>query len=65
MRTILLAALVATGIGLLGTSLTLAAPAQGSSIAAAAATTSPVTKVPCAMRRVCGRRGCVMRRVCW
>jgi hypothetical protein len=62
---IVLAALTAMAIGFLGTAQTMAAPAQGSVIGAAAASTSPVTKVPCAMRRVCGRRGCAMRRVCW
>jgi hypothetical protein len=65
MRMIVLAAFMAMGIGLLGTAPTLAASAQGSVIGAAAATASPVTKaVVCATRRLCGRRGCAMRRVC-
>jgi hypothetical protein len=49
---IVLAALTAMAIGFLGTAQAMAAPAQGSVIGAAAASTSPVTKVPCAMRRV-------------
>jgi hypothetical protein len=65
MRTIVLAAFVAMGIGLIGMSDSIGAPANGNVIGAAAQTTSPVTKVVvCAMRRVCGRHGCAMRRVC-
>lgn len=64
MRMIVLTALAAMAIGMVGTSPMIAAPASGNAIANAAASTSPVTKVPCAMRRVCGRRGCAMQRVC-
>jgi len=65
MRTIVLAALTATAIGLIGAANTMAAPAQGSAIGTAAAATSPVAKVVvCAMRRVCTRGVCAMRRVC-
>jgi hypothetical protein len=65
MRMILLSALMALGIGLIGTSPTMAGPANGQAISQALAETSLVTQVPCARRRVCGRRGCVTRRVCW
>lgn len=65
MRMIVLAVLTTVGIGLLATPQILAAPTSGSVIDKAAATTSPVTKVPCAWRRTCGYRGCVRRRVCW
>jgi len=65
MRMIVIAVLTAVGIGFLGISPMLAAPATGSVIDKAAAITSPVTKVPCAVRRACGYHGCVRRRVCW
>ena len=65
MKITILAALVAIGVALAGASPTTAAPASGTTIGEAAATTSPVTKVPCAVRRACGPRGCVGRRVCW
>jgi len=65
MRTFVLAALTAATIGLIGTAQTTAAPAQGSALGAAEATTSPVTKVVvCGTRRVCTRGVCAMRRVC-
>jgi len=64
MRTIVLAAFVAMAIGLIGISESIGAPANGNVIGAAAQTTSPVTKVPCAMRRVCSRGVCTTRRVC-
>jgi len=65
MRMIVLAAFVAMGMGLIGTSQSIGATANGSVIGAAAVTTSPVTKVVvCAMRRVCSRGVCAMRRVC-
>jgi len=65
MRTIVLAALTVAAIGLIGPAQTMAAPAQGSALGTAAATTSPVTTVVvCATRRVCTRGVCAMRRVC-
>ena len=57
MRMIVLAALVAIGIGLMATSPTMAVPANGSVLSQAAARNSPVAKVPCAWRRG--------RSVCW
>jgi hypothetical protein len=65
MRMISLAALTAMAIGLIGTSPSAAGPANGTVIGQAAAKTSIVSQVPCARRRVCGPRGCVVRRVCW
>jgi hypothetical protein len=65
MRMIILAAMAAAGISLVANVPMLAAPINGGAIDKAAATTSPVTKVPCAWRRVCGRYGCARRRVCW
>jgi hypothetical protein len=65
MRMILLSALMALGIGLIGAPPTMAGPASGQAIRQALAEMSLVTQVPCARRRVCGPRGCVMRRVCW
>ncbi len=65
MKTIILATLIGFSIGLMGTTRVMAAPASGAVIGQAAATTSPITKVPCAWRRVCGVRGCVSRRACW
>jgi hypothetical protein len=59
---LMFAALAITVIGLPDLA---AAPANGRAIGEAAAATSPITKVPCAMRRVCGRYGCASRRVCW
>jgi len=65
MRNVAFAVLTGIGIGFWGSSQMLAAPVSGSVIDKAAATTSPITKVPCAWRRTCGYRGCVRRRVCW
>jgi len=65
MRMIVLAALVTVAIGLLGTPHMMAAPVNGNAVGQAAAAASPVIKVPCAMRRVCGRGACVYRRYCW
>jgi hypothetical protein len=65
MRILVLAAIATIGIGFWGMSHLLAAPINGTAIDQAAASTSPVTKVPCASRRVCGRYGCARRRVCW
>jgi hypothetical protein len=65
MKKVMLAALVAFGVGLGGASATNAAPADGIAVSQAAQVISPMTKaVVCAMRRVCGPRGCVSRRVC-
>jgi hypothetical protein len=52
MRILVLAVITAIGIGFWGMSQLLAAPVNGTAINKAAATTSPVTKVPCASRRV-------------
>jgi len=65
MQKIVVVALATLVIGLMGTSRITAAPTSGSVIGHAAAMTSPITKVPCAVRRACGYRGCVRRRVCW
>jgi hypothetical protein len=62
---IVLAVLVTVGMGLIGAPAASAAPAQGTAISEAARATSPVTKVPCAMRRVCNRYGCRSVRRCW
>jgi hypothetical protein len=69
-KAIALAILVAVGIGLIGAPGASAAPASGSVIGEAARAASPVTKVPCAMRRVCsrgayGRMYCRSVRPCW
>lgn len=65
MKKIVLAILITVGFGIMGASPIMAAPANGSVVAQAATSTSPITKVVCGMRRVCGVRGCVMQRVCW
>ena len=65
MKEMMLAALVAFGVGLGGTSATNAAPAGGMTVSQSAQGISPMTKaVVCAVRRVCGPRGCASRRVC-
>jgi hypothetical protein len=65
MKKVVLAALVAFGVGLGGTLAINAAPADGITVSQATQSISPMTKVMvCAMRRVCGPRGCVSRRVC-
>lgn len=65
MRTIVFSAAFTLALALLGTTATNAAPANGAALGNAVKTDSVVHQVPCAMRRVCGRRGCVTRRVCW
>lgn len=65
MRTVTLAIAIACGIGLIGVSGAWAAAANASMIAEAARAVSPITKVPCAMRRVCNRYGCRSVRRCW
>ena len=62
---LLCGAIVAVTLGLLAVPSVTAAPANGPVINQAAAATSPVMKAPCAVRRVCGYRGCVSRRACW
>jgi hypothetical protein len=64
-RNVLCGAIVAVALGLLAVHNVTAAPANGPVINQTAMATSPVTKVPCAVRRVCGYRGCVARRACW
>ena len=65
MKTVMLVVLVAIGVGLVGASTTNAAPAGGMAVSQSAQVISPMTKaVVCAVRRVCGPRGCVSRRVC-
>jgi len=59
------AILVTAGIGLMSAPAASAAPASGTVIGEAARATSPMTKVPCAMRRVCNRYGCRSVRRCW
>lgn len=65
MRTIMLSAAFTLALALLGTAGTQAAPVNGAALGSAAKPDTVVHQVPCAMRRVCGRRGCVMRRACW
>lgn len=65
MRNIVLGGLAAIALGLLIAPAATAAPADGGAIRNAARSASIVYEVPCAMRRVCNRRGCVTRRVCW
>jgi len=65
MKKTVLIGLVVIGIGLTASSSSMAAPASGNVISQAAAIASPVTKVWCRWRRVCGPRGCFSRRVCW
>jgi hypothetical protein len=55
----------ALGLGLLGIAGAPAAPLSAGAIGNAARSDSVVHQVPCAMRRVCNRRGCWTRRVCW
>jgi hypothetical protein len=65
MKEVVLAVIIACGVGLSGASAIQAAPADGATVSQAAQVISPVTKtMVCAMRRVCGPRGCVSRRVC-
>ena len=61
---LVLAAIVTVGIGL-ASSATMAAPVNGNVVGQAAAEASPVTKVWCGWRRVCGPRGCLRCWVCW
>ena len=65
MRMAVFVTFAAIGICLIGTTQMTAAPASGNVIREAANANSPVTKVPCGNRRVCDRRGCVTRWVCW
>ena len=69
MRNIVAAAAVAIAFGLLVTPLlapaATAAPANATAIGTASTAASIFHEVPCAMRRVCNRRGCWTRRVCW
>ncbi|MEZ5891419.1 MAG: hypothetical protein R3D52_14950 [Xanthobacteraceae bacterium] len=65
MRTTILGVVLTLGLAWLGATAATAAPASGTAIKHAADKASIVTQVPCGMRRVCGRRGCVTRRVCW
>jgi hypothetical protein len=62
---LLVMALVAVMLALTAGRNVTAAPVSGNVIGHAAATTSPITKVPCGMRRVCSRGVCASRRVCW
>jgi len=61
--TLVTAAILAISCGGIGTSA--AAPRFDRALVASAASQSLVTKAACAVRRVCGVRGCVRRRVCW
>ena len=65
MRMTILSVLLTIGLAWLGATGAPAAPVNGTAIGRAAETASIVYEVPCAMRRVCGRRGCVTRRACW
>jgi hypothetical protein len=65
MKRLMLGFLVAFGVALCGVPATKAAPADGATVSQATQVISPVTKtMVCAVRRVCGPRGCVARRVC-
>jgi hypothetical protein len=61
---VLAAVIVTAALGLACATQALAAPVSGQAVGQAAAAASPMTKVACAMRRVCDARGCVSRRVC-
>ncbi|MFD2184751.1 hypothetical protein [Rhodoplanes azumiensis] len=65
MRNIVPGGLAAIALGLLLAPVAMAAPTGGTAIQSAAKSASIVHAVPCAMRRVCNRRGCWTRRVCW
>lgn len=69
MRNIVAVAAIAIAFGLLGTPLlapaATAAPAGAGAIGTASTSASILHQVPCAVRRVCNRRGCWARRVCW
>ena len=65
MKMMVLLALMTFGLGLMGTSQLMAAPANGSAIGEAAATVSSVSNVRCVWRQTCARGRCVSRRVCW
>lgn len=65
MRTIILSSIFALALALLGMAGASAAPVSGNALGNAADQNPIVHQVPCAWRRVCGRRGCVSRRVCW
>lgn len=70
MRSILIAAVTAAGIGLLGTSGALAAPASGSVMRDLSTVNSPVEQVYCRWWRRCwhggwSRRWCRTWRRCW
>jgi len=59
------AIVIALGIGLIGAQGARAGAANGGVIGQAATAASPITKVPCRMRRVCDRHGCRSVRRCW
>jgi hypothetical protein len=61
---VLVLTLITIAAGLMATSQITAAPVSGSVIGQAATAVSPVTKVACAPRRVCGTRRCVSRLAC-
>ena len=63
-KAFILAGIVSIGVGLASPA-AMAAPANGNVVGQAAAEASPVTKVWCGWRRVCGPRGCGRRWVCW
>jgi hypothetical protein len=65
MRAMILGILLTLGLACLGAGNAPAAAVSGAAIGRAASAASIVTEVPCAVRRVCGRRGCVARRACW
>jgi hypothetical protein len=65
MRNLALVTAVILAISCGGIKSSMAAPGFDGALVASAANQSLMTKVGCAVRRVCGVRGCVRRRVCW
>ena len=61
---VLAAVIVMAALGLACATHAMATPVSSQAVGQAAATASPITKVPCAMRRVCDAHGCASRRVC-
>jgi hypothetical protein len=64
MRTIVLAAITALGIGLISAAAS-AAPLNATAIGNAATAASPVTKAYCRVHRWCEHGRCWVHRHCW
>ena len=65
MRNLALAVAAMLAINCGGINSSMAAPGFDRALGASAASQSLMTRVGCAVRRVCGVHGCVRRRVCW